>query len=106
MASEEALLNVKCLTCFRRVAVKPKLTLLGFQGFKCPACSADNVYPLAPQYRKSYQIATPIVMVMTLIGLWIGKPIIPGVGFIFFAYALVRDRAIVRGVKELSPPEA
>ena len=100
MASEEAAAQeLVCLQCSRRVTVKPKLTLLGFQSFQCPSCSADVVYPLAPQYRKSYQIATPIVMIMTLIGLWIGKPLIPGVGFIFMAYALVRDRALVRGVK-------
>ena len=102
MASEEATQTLVCLQCGRQVTVKPKLTLLGFQAFQCPSCRADVVYPLAPQYRKSYQIATPIVMVMTLIGLWIGKPLIPGVGFIFMAFALVRDRALVRGVKAVA----
>jgi hypothetical protein len=106
MATEQAPQTVVCLQCERRVTVKPKLTLLGFQSFTCPSCSADIVYPLAPQYRKSYQIATPIVMVMTLVGLWIGKPIIPGVGFIFMAFALVRDRAIVRALKALERPRA
>jgi hypothetical protein len=102
MASETATQTVVCLKCSHRVAVKPKLTLLGFQSFGCPSCSADIVYPLAAQYRKSYQIATPIVMIMTLIGLWIGKPLIPGVGFLFMAYALVRDRALMREVKAAS----
>jgi hypothetical protein len=106
MASEQATQTVVCLQCSQKVSVKPKLTMLGFQAFQCPSCSADIVYPLAPQYRKSYQIATPIVMLMTLIGLWIGKPIIPGVGFVFMAYALVRDRALVRGVNEASRPRA
>jgi hypothetical protein len=106
MAIEVAPAPVVCLRCHRKVSVQPKLTLLGFQAFQCPSCSEDNVYPLAPQYRKSYQIATPIVMLMTLIGLWIGKPLIPGVGFAFMAYALVRDRALVRGVKEASRPGA
>src|SRR5450432_769425 len=105
MASEQATQTLVCLQCSRKVSVKPELTLLGFQSFQCPSCSTDNVYPLAPQYRKSYQIATPIVMVMTLIGLWIGKPLIPGIGFIFMAYALVRDRALVRGVKAASWPQ-
>jgi hypothetical protein len=102
MASDEATQTVVCLKCNRRVSVKPTLTLLGFQSFQCPSCSADIVYPLALQYRKSYQIATPIVMVMTLIGLWIAKPLIPGIGFIFMAYALVRDRALVRELKAAS----
>jgi hypothetical protein len=102
MATEEETQSVVCLNCSRRVSVKPKLTLLGFQAFQCPSCSADVVYPLAPQYRKSYQIATPIVMLMTLIGLWIGKPLIPGFGFAFMVYALLRDRALVRGVKAAS----
>jgi hypothetical protein len=100
MASEEATQTLVCFQCFRKVSV----TLLGFQAFQCPSCSADITYPLAPRYRKSYQIATPIVMIMTLIGLWIGKPLIPGVGFIFMAYSLVRDRALVRGVKAASRP--
>jgi hypothetical protein len=88
------------------VTVKPKLTLLGFQAFQCPSCSADVTYPLAQRYRKSYQIATPIIMVATLIGLWLGKPLIPGIGFVFMAYALVRDRALVRDVNAASKPRA
>jgi hypothetical protein len=62
------------------------------------------VYPLAPRPRKSYQIATPIVAVMTLIGLWIGKPVVPGVGFVLMFYVLLRDRAIVRAVKAVRRP--
>jgi hypothetical protein len=104
MASEEATQTLVCLKCQRRVTVKPKLTPLGFQAFQCPSCSADIVYPLAPRPRKSYQIATPIVAVMTLIGLWIGKPVVPGVGFILMFYVLLRDRALVRGVKAAQRP--
>jgi hypothetical protein len=104
MAIEEAAQTVVCLRCQRKASVKPKITLLGFQAFQCPSCSEDNVYPLAQQYRKSYQIATPIIMVATLIGLWIGKPLIPGFGFVIMAFALVRDRAIVRALKAATKP--
>jgi hypothetical protein len=86
------------------VSVKPTLTRLGFQAFTCPSCSADVVYPLAPKYRRGYQIATPIIMVATLIGLWIGKPLIPGFGFIVMAFALLRDRALERAVKAVTKP--
>jgi hypothetical protein len=106
MAIEAAAESVVCLRCNRKVTVKPAVTLLGFQAFDWPACSEHVTYPLTPQYRKSYQIATPIVMVMTLVGLWIGKPLIPGIGFVFMAYALVRDRALVRAVKEATRPGA
>ncbi len=106
MASEAAAQTLVCLQCSRKVDVKPTLTLLGFQTFQCPSCSANITYPLAPQYRKSYQIATPIVALMTLIGLWIGKPLIPGIGFVFMFYALLSDRALVRGLKAASRPGA
>jgi hypothetical protein len=102
--SEEAKQTLVCLECGRSVDVTPKLTLLGFQGFRCPSCNADVVYPLAQRYRTSYQIATPIIMVATLIGLWIGKPLIPGFGFVIMAFALVRDRAIVRALKAATKP--
>ena len=101
MASKAAAQSLVCLQCRRTLSVKPTITLLGFQAFSCPACSADSVSPLAPPYRKSYQIATPIVMLMTLIGLWTGKPLVPGIGFLVMAYALLRDRGLVRAVKEI-----
>ena len=106
MANEAAPLTVVCFQCSRRTTLTPKLTLLGFQAFQCPSCHADISYPLAPQYRRSYQIATPVVGLMTLIGLWIGKPLIPGLGFIFMFYALLRDRALIRGVRAVTRPEA
>jgi hypothetical protein len=99
MVEEEALQSFVCLACRRQVSVKPKLTMLGFQSFACPSCGAENVQPLTHRYRISYQIAMPIIMIATLIGLWISKPLIPGVGFIFMAFALLRDRAIERAVK-------
>jgi hypothetical protein len=106
MDQAEVAQSVVCLHCTRHATVTPKLTLLGFQAFQCPLCGADVVYPLAQRYRKSYQIAMPIVMLVTLIGLWLGKPLIPGIGFLFMAYALVRDRALVRDVKAASAPRA
>jgi hypothetical protein len=106
MASEEAPQTLVCLACRRSVTVTPTLTPLGFQTFHCPSCSADVVYPLAQRYRTSYQIAAPVMLLATLIGLWINKPLIPGIGFIAMTFALLRDRALARAVKAAAEPRA
>jgi hypothetical protein len=104
MSGEQAQQELVCLHCERRVTVKPTLTLLGFQAFTCPSCNAAGTYPLLERYRKGYQIAIWIVGVATLVGLWVGKPLIPGLGFAVMFFALLRDRALTRAVKDSQKP--
>ena len=104
MVSEGSRQTLVCTECRRSVSVTPEFTSFGFQRFTCPSCREAVLYPLLAERRRGHQIAMPLILVATLIGLWFAKPLVPGVVFIANAFVLLRDRALVRAVKAASEP--
>ena len=115
MPAEALAQSLVCLECRHRVVVTPTISYLGFRAFVCPWCDAEVIYPLSARYRIGYRIGIPSMLLATVIGASIGSPILPGLLFLGMAFALIRDRTLVRAVRkasfaaeldELTPPDA
>jgi hypothetical protein len=87
-------LDAACRDCGKRFRATPVRSFLGFQKFKCPACSKSVLYPLTRGYRITYWVINVLMIVTFINNLTTGILLVPGGLWIAVIFALVKDRRI------------